>query len=202
MQQLKIIKDFYGEEEQKDALADNDYGHCLIMEYEEKLKEQEKIWQLELSVKHEKARARMKAEEESKKTALEEQAMREQAKKEELEHHENEWEWKEEEMRQKALEKERAYTEQLEMQIRKESEEEKEQLECEKLDKKVRGPLLTRLCKEHSLAPVASEWKNESSENLSVKQEDFIDGDINDVRRKLELDSDACGSPQSKKLKT
>lgn len=43
VQQLKIIKDFYGEEEHKDALADSDYGHCLILEYEEKLKEQEKI---------------------------------------------------------------------------------------------------------------------------------------------------------------
>ena len=60
-------------------------------------------------------------------------------------------------MRQKALEKLRAYTEQLEMQIRKELEEQKEQLEREKLDKKVRGPLLTRLCKEYGLAPVASE---------------------------------------------
>ena len=39
------------------------------------------------------------------------------------------------------------------------------------------------------------------SENVNVKQEDIIDGDINDVQHKLELDSDAC-SPQSKKLKT
>ena len=81
-------------------------------------------------------------------------------------------------------------------------EEEKEQLECEKLDKKVRGPLLTRLCIEYGLAPVESEGNNALSENVSVKQEDFIDGDINDVWHKLELDSDACGSPQSKKLKT
>ena len=81
MQQLKIIKDFYGDQEQKDALADNDYGHCLIEEYEEKLKEEERIQQQELSVKCERARVRMKAVEESKKRELEEQAMREQAKK-------------------------------------------------------------------------------------------------------------------------
>ena len=95
-----------------------------------------------------------------------------------------------------------AYTEQLEIQIRKQLEEEKEQLKHEKLDKKVRGPLLKRLHKEYSLAPVASEGNNELSENVIVKQEDFIDGDINDVQHKLELDSDCSGSPQSKKLKT
>ena len=104
-------------------------------------------------------------------------------------------------MRQKALEKERVYTEELEKKIRKELEEEKEQLEHEKLDKKVRGPLLTRLRKEYGLSPVASVGRDESSENSSVKQEDFTDFDINDVQHKLELDSATCGSPQSKKLK-
>ena len=44
-EQLQMIKDFYGDQEQKDALADNDYGHCLIEEYEEKLKEKERIQQ-------------------------------------------------------------------------------------------------------------------------------------------------------------
>ena len=77
--QLQIIKDFYGDQEQKDALADNDYGHCLIEEYEEKLKEKERIQQQELTVKCERTRVRMKAVEESTKRALEEQAMREQA---------------------------------------------------------------------------------------------------------------------------
>ena len=74
-------------------------------------------------------------------------------------------------------------------------------MEHEKLDKKVRGPLLTRLHIEYGLAPVPVEGNNELSENVNVKQEDFIDGDINDVQHKLELNSDAC-SPQSKKLKT